>query len=396
MNRRIMIVDDEANVLRMLSFVLDAEGFGVITAETGEEALAKIRDDRPDLVILDNMLPGISGTEVCKELRADPETIDLPVMILSARAQVSDRISGIRAGADEYITKPFDCDEVVARVAGMLDRQAELLYRRTASEKPSRGTMVAVCGAKGGVGQTVMATNLAVALGRETKARVALVDANIQAGDVSAMLELYPKYTVLDLLARADDLDSELIDTVAVSHSSGIEVLAAPEHRIANDSTEAPPLMKMLTELRNIFDFVVVDSAPFPGKCCQAGLSVADRIVLLTTPEVTSVRRAQMFIEYVQSLQPEATPIAVLNCHGRKSELPSGDIEQAMGYKITAALPNDPALVSHSINEGVPFIISRHRSDVAKQVTKLAKLIAEGSGHKAAEGVAQHEVSCKG
>ena len=119
-NRRILVVEDERAIAEAVTARLRAEGFDVDAAADGPTAVATARRTRPDLVLLDVMLPGFDGLEVLKRMRA--ETIESPVLFLSARDAVDDRIAGITAGADDYVTKPFSLEEVVARVRGMLRR----------------------------------------------------------------------------------------------------------------------------------------------------------------------------------------------------------------------------------------------------------------------------------
>jgi DNA-binding response OmpR family regulator len=107
MKAKILIVDDEPMLLRLVGYALHKEGYETVIAKQGEEALGKVKTERPDLVILDIMLPDMDGIEVCRRLRGRPETTTLPVMMLSARGQVPDKVMGLRAGADEYMTKPI-------------------------------------------------------------------------------------------------------------------------------------------------------------------------------------------------------------------------------------------------------------------------------------------------
>jgi two-component system phosphate regulon response regulator PhoB len=121
---RILIVEDEAALTTMLRYNLEAARYVVETASRGEEAEIKLRESPPDLVILDWMLPGLSGIEICRRLRARPETRALPIIILTARGEESERIRGLATGADDYIVKPFSVPELIARVNALLRRAA--------------------------------------------------------------------------------------------------------------------------------------------------------------------------------------------------------------------------------------------------------------------------------
>lgn len=122
----ILVVDDEEHIRTLLCFSLEREGFRVVTAGDGEEGLKLARTLRPDLVILDVMLPEKSGLEFCKALRADRELREIPVIMLSARGAEMDRVLGLETGADDYVTKPFSVRELVARVRAHLRRKPPL------------------------------------------------------------------------------------------------------------------------------------------------------------------------------------------------------------------------------------------------------------------------------
>ena len=123
----ILIADDESNQLELLSYNLEQAGFAVVQAMDGHEALQKIEDDRPDLIILDWMMPHMSGIELCRVLRSQPDTKFLPVIILSARGEEGDRTLGLDSGADDYMSKPFSPRELVSRVKALLRRSRPAL-----------------------------------------------------------------------------------------------------------------------------------------------------------------------------------------------------------------------------------------------------------------------------
>jgi phosphate regulon transcriptional regulator PhoB len=122
MKRRVLIVEDEPDIRDLLAFHLEREGFQVVQARTGAEALRQIRAAPPDLVVLDLMLPELDGLEVCRRLRRDPTTATLPIVMLTARGDEVDRVLGLELGADDYIVKPFSPKEVVARIRAVLRR----------------------------------------------------------------------------------------------------------------------------------------------------------------------------------------------------------------------------------------------------------------------------------
>jgi DNA-binding response OmpR family regulator len=122
MAQRILVVDDDPQIIRLIRSYLETAGFAVLTARDGGGAMHAIRRERPDLVVLDIMLPGIDGLEIVRELRRDPGLAAVPVLLLTARVEDADRILGLELGADDYLTKPFNPREVVARARAILRR----------------------------------------------------------------------------------------------------------------------------------------------------------------------------------------------------------------------------------------------------------------------------------
>src|SRR5262249_49270768 len=121
-SKKILIVEDESDLIKLLKYNLEKEGFRVNYASDGSLALAEVRRDPPDLVILDLMLPGLDGLEVCRQLRRSDRFVKTPVLILSARGDEADRVVGLELGADDYVTKPFSMREMIARVRALLRR----------------------------------------------------------------------------------------------------------------------------------------------------------------------------------------------------------------------------------------------------------------------------------
>jgi len=131
--RRIMVIEDEEHILEIISYNLKREGYAVSQARDGEEGLASIRRERPDLIVLDIMLPGIDGLEICRRLKADPALENLPIIMVTAKAEESDIVVGLGVGADDYLAKPFSPRELIARVKAALRRGRWQADRSTAA-----------------------------------------------------------------------------------------------------------------------------------------------------------------------------------------------------------------------------------------------------------------------
>jgi DNA-binding response OmpR family regulator len=122
MAKTVLVIDDEPELVKLLDYNLTKAGYVALSARDGEKGLAAARQHHPDLVILDVMMPGLDGWEVCKRLRADPATASVPLLMLTAKAEEGDRVLGLELGADDYVTKPFGVNELLARVKALLRR----------------------------------------------------------------------------------------------------------------------------------------------------------------------------------------------------------------------------------------------------------------------------------
>jgi len=137
--KKVLIIEDETDLVKLLKYNLEKEGFKVSYATDGALALAEARRDPPDIVILDLMLPGLDGLEVCRQLRRNDQFTRTPILILSARGEEADRVVGLELGADDYVTKPFSTREVIARVRALLRRNEPVTPQRS---KVNRGDIV--------------------------------------------------------------------------------------------------------------------------------------------------------------------------------------------------------------------------------------------------------------
>lgn len=122
MGKKVLIADDEINILTMVEARLRAHGYEVVTAESGEGALQKLKEDRPELIILDIMMPPPNGYQLCRQLKDDPQYKEIPIILLTAKSTESDKFWGFESGADAYITKPYNSEELITTIANLLGK----------------------------------------------------------------------------------------------------------------------------------------------------------------------------------------------------------------------------------------------------------------------------------
>ncbi len=166
MAERILIVDDDVDTLRLVGLMLERQGYEIRTANNGAQALVSAKADRPELIVLDIMMPDMDGFEVTRRLRADPATAGIPIAMFTAKGQLEDKVAGYDAGVDEYLTKPIHPAELNARIKALLTRSAKpkAITKPIATTPTNASSILAVMSARGGLGASTVAINLAVSL----------------------------------------------------------------------------------------------------------------------------------------------------------------------------------------------------------------------------------------
>jgi pilus assembly protein CpaE len=304
------------------------------------------------------------------------------VLMLIAEEVTADLLRrGMRAGVSDVLEAPLD----EAKIEAAIEQFAhDVLNRKTAAATPSSGShprdkggrIVTVMSAKGGSGKTVLATNVALLLNRIPDIKVCLVDADLQFGDVCLVLQLEPRFTMVNASHELHHLDGELLDSLLTEHPSGLKVLAAPlEPAFADDITTAG-LMQMLDVLKESFDYVVVDTASMLDELILSLIEKSDDILMLVDMDLPSVKNAKLALETLRLLKFSTSNVRlVMNRSNSKAKLDNKEIEGALKMPISASVPSD-AMVAASVNEGRPVVESEPKSKVAKGFESVAELIA--------------------
>lgn len=305
------------------------------------------------------------------------------VLMLVADEVTADLLRrGMRAGVSDVIEAPLD----EAKIEGAIEQFAhDILKRRTAAADQEsdpaaptsgQGRVITITSAKGGSGKTVLATNLALLLNRIPDVKVCLVDGDLQFGDVCLVLQLEPRFTVVNAAHELHNLDAELLGSLLTEHPTGLKVLAAPvEPAFADDITTAG-LMHMLDVLRKSFDYVVVDTASMLDELLLSLIETSDDILMLVDMDLPSVKNAKLALETLRLLKFSTANVKlVMNRSNSKVRLSNKEIEGALKLDIAAAVPSTP-MVPASVNQGHPVVETDPKSKVAKGFESVAAIIA--------------------
>lgn len=383
---RLLIVDDipetRENLRKLLFFESDIDVVGAAT--NGEEGIQMAVELQPDIVLMDINMPGVDGITASERISQQVPFCQIIMMSVQGEADYLRR--SMLAGAREFLIKPFSSDELVSSIRrvyqlGATRRQAMPAMTQAptgASTAASatlqeKGKIVTVFSAKGGVGCSTIAVNVAIALQQNAASKVALVDTSLQFGDVGVLLNLYASRTIADLVSHIDELDNELINDIFIAHSSGIKALLAPPRPEVADTVTPALVTDVLERLRTMFDIIIVDTSSVLDDLVLSVLDISDKIIVVTTPEIPAIKNAKLLFEVTEALEYERERIMfILNKVDKRINIRAEDIEANIKYKIEAQLPLDERSVTMAVNQGVPYILGDKNSLLTQATVALS------------------------
>ena len=370
-SKRILVVDDSPLVTKMLQARLTAGGYEVRTASDGVSGLEVVQEWLPDLVISDVMMPNMDGREFCCRLRQQPETANLPILMLTAQGGVSEKVAGFEAGADDYVTKPFEFPELDARLTVLLARARAQQQVMEPTER--KGELLACFSPRGGVGTTTTAVNLAVSLAQMWQTETALVDLALPIGQVAVMTDLRPSYTLGQMAQETGDLDNDLVLQAMLPHDSGVRILSAPLTPELSDLITSQLAKGLLSVLLSNFALVIVDAGGNFNDVALTVLENADRIILLLAPELASLQATVVTLNVFRELDYDLEKFwPVLSWVFPRQAIPQKEMERALGIPIRTVIPYDSPSVIQAINRGSPLVTEFPKSPVAAAIEDLA------------------------
>ncbi|MBM3128564.1 MAG: response regulator [Chloroflexi bacterium] len=380
MPNRILVVDDDPVNQKLVVIVLKQAGYETFTANTGADALNRVEEIRPDLIISDVEMPEMNGYELTRQLRQKTTTAHSPIMILTSHDTVQEKIKGFEAGADDYMTKPFEPSELQARVRVLLRRVTAL----PAETHKIKGKVIAVFSLRGGIGTSTIAANLATGLAQLWGCGTGLIDLVLTSGQSALMLNLPLRKTWADLARLpVEEIDAELIERVSLSHRSGAFVLAAPNRPEQAELITGDKVAHVITTLRERYHYLVLDLPHDFSATTLAGLDNADEILLVLAPELASLHAAACALDVFDTLKyPRQIIRLVLNWTFERRGLARKEIEDALQRLIDVVLPFAPDAFVPAINRGVPPVLETPPTPLAALFEDWAYALSQPEHHK--------------
>ncbi|MBI3749773.1 MAG: response regulator [Chloroflexi bacterium] len=374
MAAKILVVDDDPNVQRGLEYTLKQEGYDVVIASDGAEAFRLYGSEAPDLVLLDVMLPKLDGYQVAEKIRAEEAgTRHVPIIMLTAEREVEQKVRGLRAGADDYLIKPFHPAELLARIKSLLARFAP---RGALLARPPLGRILAFYGAKGGVGTTTIAINTAIALHRELGRKVCLVDGNLQFGDHRVFLDLgLDRKSIVDVVT-APAMDADLVKSTLVKHDSGIDLLLAPPTPETAELVHPAHLPEIAEILAGMYDYVLIDIDKRLDDINLGVFEAAAVVFVVMTADLSCLKNVRLILETMSHLgYPPAKTQLVLNRSNAFTGINVKNAEGALKRTIDHQVVNEYRGAISALNTGAPFMFGKADSALGGSVLQFARTV---------------------
>jgi pilus assembly protein CpaE len=374
MAAKILVVDDDPNVQRLLQYTLKQEGYDVVVASDGAEGFRMWAAEAPDLILLDVMLPKLDGYQVAAKIRAEEgPTTHVPIIMLTAEREVEQKVRGLRAGADDYLIKPFHPAELMARIKSLLARFAP---RDALVGRPPLGRVLALYGAKGGVGTTTIAINAAIALHRELGRKVCLIDGNLQFGDHRVFLDLgLDRKSIVDIVT-APSIDQDLIRQVLVKHDSGVDLLLAPPSPETAELVTSDHLPAIIDQLRGLYDYILIDIDKRLDDVNLGILEAAETMFVVMTADLSCLKNVRLVLETISHLGYEAGKIQlVLNRSNAFTGINVKNAEGALKRTIDHQIVNEYRGAISALNTGAPFMLTKADSLLGRSMLDFARVV---------------------
>ncbi len=386
-NPRVLIIDQDLHARAELLKMLALSRFAVVgEAGYGVEAISIAGEVKPDLVLVRIEEPVARPLQTIEAITSVvPEA---PIIAYSSLGDAASIRRAMLAGVQDYLPFPLNQDEVTRSARDAMDRTESKKQRASGSlvEQSIGGTIITVFGAKGGIGKTTLATNLSMALARESGQSVALIDMDTRFGDVAIMMDLPAVGGITELVRNGQPPDRDSLRRAMTRHASGVYILPAPRHPSEWESIGPHHIRAIVGELAKSFDYVVLDTPGTFNDLVEEALRIATLVLLLTSVDMASIKDTVLALDMLRSWSfPEEKIKLAVNHANSANSINEDDIQKALDYTVYWKIPFDKA-VGSSTQLGQPVVLADPQSRVSQSIIGLARSL---SGRTAAPDAAQ-------
>jgi pilus assembly protein CpaE len=382
MPEKILIVDDDVDTLRLVGLMLQRQGYQISAATNGEQGLAKAFEERPDIILLDVMMPDMDGYEVTRRLRKNPVTQSTPILMFTAKTQLDDKVSGFEAGADDYLTKPTHPAELQAHIRALLSRVVPKKPEEVeTTSREKTGRVIGLLAARGGLGVSTLASNLAGALYTRAHADIVLAELTPGQGTLGMDLGTPNQKGLVDLLSgKAVEITREKVDSLLVPHISGLRLLLASENpRDVHLTSQLEHYEALVARLATLGRYIVLDLGSGLPPFVQKILPLCNERIVILEGSPNTIAQTRLLIEDMVALGIDSAGISVvLNNRVRtEAQMPLAEVQQNLGHPIVATLTPAPEMMLAATRMHSPAVLSQPTTMTSQQILKIADQILE-------------------
>ncbi|MCH7698421.1 MAG: AAA family ATPase [Chloroflexi bacterium] len=373
----IIVVDPDIDSRTDTAHMLEASDLTVIAeSDYGIAAVAVAKESPPDVFLVSMEEPVARALQTIEMITsAAPQAATI---VASSLADAGSVRRAMVAGARDYLIKPLKPEDVTRAVYGVLEQEERKRQQAGGelAEPTGRGMVITIFGAKGGIGKTTIATNLATALARMTNSNVVLVDMDTRFGDVAIMMDVAVEHSIADLGRRVDELDRETIKDALTSHHTGVSILPAPLHPTEWRNLTPDHITKIVNLLAQGHDYVVIDTPGTFNEIIAATLELGDIILLMTSMDIASIKDTALALEMLRAAEVSEDKVKLIINHSTSSNsLREEDVERVLEYEVTWRIPHDYH-VANSNQLGIPIVIAKPYARVSRAVTEMAHALS--------------------
>jgi CheY-like chemotaxis protein len=382
MAEKILVVDDDLDTLKLVGMMLQRQGYTIVAAINGAQALSKVPAEKPDLILLDVMMPDIDGFEVCKRIRSDSNYASIPILMFTAKTQVDDKVQGFESGADDYLPKPTHPAELLAHVKALLGRSRVSTTSTTVPVKRAR--TICMIGAKGGLGTSTLAVNIAITMAAR-KQDVILLELRPGVGIAGALLGINKPSGLTALMQHnPNELSPQTVEKEIVGHPSGMRALLASvePHDYALISQTAR-IEAIVTCLAALTQNLLIDLGYGLTEATAKLLMAADQVIILVEPMRHTVMMAKALMTDLETLGVAKSRVEFILVNRERSSLQMAraKIEEMLAQPAMGMITPAPELAYQSAESGVPIVARDANAMVSDQIRQVTdRIMAKARG----------------